>query len=368
MRRILQFPIAASRGGRTQYILNLWKLVDRTKIHFDFVTFSKTLDFAKELLEDGCMVYQISTYPETDMEQFILEFEKVLDAGYDAIEVHTSFWKNTIVEEMARRKGVEIIIHAHSSGITMAKDVQEEKRLLAKHMKIRNKINVSLAEHYVACSDSAADWLYGSNIPKEKIQIVHNTIDTERFAYHADVRKRMREQLGLSNKFVIGHVGRLERVKNQEFLIEIFAEIRKRMEQAVLLIIGNGGLEEVLKRRAKDLEIEASVIFAGKKADTELYYQVMDVFVLPSLLEGFPLVLLEAQCNGLKCICSKEITTEVNITNQVCFLSLEDRQGWIKEIMNSAGSGERIDRGEMLRQRGFDTASQIKELEEILYQ
>lgn len=367
MRKILQFPIAASLGGRTQYILNLWKMLDRNNLHFDFVTFSKNLDFAKELIQNGCIVYQISVYPETDMEQFVLEFEKILDAGYDAIEVHTSFWKNTIVEELARRKGIEIIIHAHSSGISMAKDANEEKRLLAKHMEIRDKIDVSLADYYVACSHSAAEWLYGSNIPKDKIQILYNTVDTERFAYHADVRERMREQLGLSNKFVIGHVGRLERVKNQQFLIEIFAEIRKRMEQAVLLIIGNGELEETLKSRAKDLGIETSVIFAGKKTDTQLYYQAMDVFVLPSLLEGFPLVLLEAQCSGLRCICSKEITTEVNITDNICFLPLENRKDWVKEIMNAAGSGERTDRSEMLRQQGFDTISQIKEMEETLY-
>lgn len=368
MRRILQFPIAASLGGRTQYILNLWKMLNRNIIHFDFVTFSKELDFAKDLMKDGCVVYQISVYPEKDREQFITEFEKILESGYDAIEVHTSFWKNTIVEELARKKGIEIIIHAHSSGISMAMDAHEEQQLLAKHMEIRNRIDVNLADSYIACSAAAADWLYGSKIPRDKIRILHNTIDTERFAYHPAVRSSMREKLGLGNQFVIGHVGRLERVKNQRFLIEIFSEIHQIMERAVLLMIGTGQLEEDLKKYAKELKIENSVIFAGKKVDTELYYQAMDVFVLPSLLEGFPLVLLEAQCSGLRCICSKEITPEVNLTGDVCFLPLENGSSWVKEIMNAAQNRERTDRSEMLRQQGFDTVIQVQEIEATLYQ
>lgn len=364
MKKILQFTIASTQGGHTQYITNIWRLMDKTKIHFDFVTFSKTIDFAKEFIDAGCEVYQISVHPEENMEAFVAEFEKILDYGYDAIEIHTSFWNGTIVERLVKQRDMKIIIHAHSTGISLGTDAEVEQ-MLEKHLDTKSKINKDFADYYFACSHAAADWLYGGVIPSEKIEIIHNTIDTNRFAFDENAREEMREKLQLGDKFVVGNVGRMVRVKNQKFLMEIFAEVCKKKTNAVLLLVGDGLLKETLEKQAEELGIGESVIFAGQKKDTELYYQVMDVFVLPSLIEGFPIVLLEAQCGGLKCLCSEAVPLEVNITGNVQRISLENRREWIWEIINASSEKNRKDQGHVMQEKGFDTNTQINDIEEL---
>ena len=365
MVRILQFAIAASQGGYTQYITNIWRCMDKSKVHFDFVTFSKTVDFAEEFINDGCQVYQISAYPEEDMETFIAEFGSVLNQKYDAIEIHTSFWKSTIVEKMAKEKGVKVIVHAHSTGISKAKSADEEAKLLKRHIEIKRKIDASLADYFFACSQSAADWLYGEAIPKDKIKFINNTINTDRFAFSPESREWIRKQLKLQNKFVIGHVGRLEREKNQQFLIEIFAEIHMEINHAILLMVGDGSLREDLEKIVWKLGIVDSVIFVGKKADTESYYQAMDVFVLPSLLEGFPLVLLEAQCSGLECICSEGVPQEALIIERTERIPLSNREKWVQKIKRASYQKVREDSSKIIMMKGFDTNQQIKEIEKI---
>lgn len=365
MVRILQFAIAASKGGYTQYITNVWRCMDKSKVHFDFVTFSKTIDFAEEFINNGCQVFRISAYPEENMEIFVAEFGNVLNQEYDAIEVHTSFWKSTIVEKMAKEKEIKVIVHAHSTGISKAKNADEEVELLEKHMEIKRNIDASLADYYFSCSQSSADWLYGEAIPKEKIEIINNTINTERFAFSPKSRERIREQLKLQDKFVIGHVGRLERVKNQQFLIEIFAEIHKEISHAALLIVGDGSLREDLERIARELGIIDLVAFVGKKDDTESYYQAMDVFVLPSLLEGFPLVLLEAQCSGLACFCSEGIPQEALIIEKTERIPLSNREKWVQKIKRASHQRKREDKSKIVMMKGFDTNQQIKKIEKI---
>lgn len=365
MIKVLQFAIASSQGGYTQYVTNIWRRMDRNRIHFDFVTFSKNIEFAEEFLHQGCKVHQISVYPEEDMQRFIDEFEEVLNCEYDIIELHTSFWKSTIVERMAKERHVKVIVHAHSTGISKARNEEEEKWLLEQHLEIKRGLDESLADYYFACSQDAADWLFGDRIAADRVQIIHNTIDTNRFAYDKEIRQQMRESLQLEERFVLGHVGRLERVKNQGFLIEIFAEVYRQIEDAVLLIVGDGSQKDSLKQRAESLGVSDAVIFAGKKMDTERYYQAMDIFLLPSLMEGFSLVLLEAQCSGLKCLCSESIPPEVFVTDKVQRLPLCSREQWVSEIIKAVGLHGRRDKSNYIKEQGYDTNEQIKMIERL---
>lgn len=364
MKRILQFAIASSQGGYTQYVTNIWRLIDKNKIHFDFVTFSKHIDFAEEFIRNGCKVYQMSVYPEEDMELFISEFRNILENGYDVIEIHTSFWKNTIVEQLAKERGIKSIVHAHSTGISRVKDTENEEELLERHLEIKSKLNQNVADYYFACSKDAAKWLYGDFIPEQKIRIINNTIDTKRFCFQPILREQIRRQLELTDKFVIGHVGRLEQVKNQQFIIKILVSVQKLLKNTVLLLVGDGTLKESLKLLAHNLGVGDSVIFTGRKKDTELYYHAMDVFLLPSIIEGFPIVLLEAQCNGLKCICSKAVTQDVYLTNDITGIELEDCERWVEEIYK-AHNLKREDQSRLILAQGFDSNKQISEIEKI---
>lgn len=365
--KVLQFTVAASKGGQTQYVLNTWKHIDKTRFQFDFVTFNSELDFEEELKADGCKVFHMSCYPEKNREQFLKGFNTVLDRGYDVIEIHTSFWKDTIVEECAVQKGIKkIIIHSHSSGCARAIGKKQEEEAMALHNHVKGKITADIATDFWACSKKAAEWLYGDRIEKDKIKIkiIPNAIDTRRFSYQPALRNKVRHELGIEHKYVLGHVGRLEYVKNHMFLLEVFADILRVKPDVVLLLVGEGKMREAIEEKGRDLGITDNLIMIGKSDVPEKYLQAMDAFVFPSLFEGFPLSVMEAQSTGLKCLCSDSITNEVAVTDNVEFLPLNDREAWVERILYLSEGYIREDRSELVKAKGYDLYEQIKQLEE----
>lgn len=362
--RILQFPIAASKGGITQYVLNLWKYVNRELIQFDFLTFSSDLDFEKELINEGCKVYHISCYPETNIEKFVMEYSAVLSYGYDVIELHTSYWKSTIMEEMAKEQGgCKVIIHAHSTGIVSKLSYFEKINAKERHKKIRNMLNETIADNFWACSKEAAEWLYGDKVPREKIEIINNTIDTSLFKYREGIRQRKRQELNLADKYVIGHVGRLEEEKNHNFLLEIFAKLHTKQPQSILLLVGDGSYRQFIEERIIELRISDCVCLVGKTDNVSDYLHVMDVFVFPSLFEGFGLSLLEAQCSGLRCIGSTNVPKTAFVTKCAERVSLDEPDRWSCILEETAKGYDRKPQDLLLREKGFDTVTQIRKLE-----
>lgn len=364
--RVLQFPLAASKGGITQYVLDLWKNIDRARIHFDFLTFSPVLDFEEGLIDEGCRVYHMSCYPETDCERFSMEFKAVLDNGYDVIELHTSYWKSTIMEVMAKQHGgCKVIVHAHSTGIVADLPHPEMMRAQERHYKIRDMIDGTIADVFLACSKEAADWLYGANVPKEKIVIVKNTIDTRSFMYKEEIRHRIRQGAGLADRYVIGHVGRLEKEKNHEYLLKIFAQLHRNHPDTVLLLVGDGSCRKKIEDQITSLGIGDCVILTGKKDNVPDYLHIMDVFVFPSLIEGFGLSLLEAQCCGLWCIGSTNVPKTAFVTEYAERIPLAAPDRWIHRLEELSGGYDRRSQDTLLREKGYDTPSQIRRLERI---
>lgn len=366
--KILQFTIAATKGGRTRYVLNIWNYIDKSKFIFDFITFSEELDFKEKIIRQGGRVYYISVHPEQDKERFVCEFNKVLNNGYDAIEIHTSYWVSTIVEKLARLAGIpKIIVHAHSTGIGINQAFDQSMREYYKslHNRIRNGIDENLATDYWACSYEAAEWLFSDRIPRNRIKVIHNTIDTEKFSYNKNVRGEIREKLGVLKKTVIGFTGRLEKVKNVEFLIDVFNEILRHCKDVCLLIVGDGTLKDELVRKCSHCGMEQGkdYIMTGLVDNVPDYLQAMDIFALPSYFEGFPLSCLEAQCTGLKCVVSDNLPESVAVTELVKRLKL-DLSLWVTEVETLMNGYKRTDRSAELKSKGFDTGVYIKELEE----
>lgn len=362
--RVLHFPIANSKGGITQYALRNWKMIDKSRFQFDFATMSKTIDFEKDLLDEGCEIHYISCYAEENLEKFKNEFKLILlNGNYDIVHLHTKQWKSFEVELIAKEMGIKsIIVHAHSSGINATeKEKEEEERYL--HFKTRSMLSESIATEFWACSRAAAEWLYGEQIEPGRIRVIPNAIDTKRFAYQENVRNAMRRDLGVENKFVLGHVGRFDYVKNHLYLLEILAKVCKIHSNAVLLLVGTGDMEEAIKQRAVELGVEKNLLLVGKSDIPEVYLQVMDVFVFPSLFEGFPLSVVEAQCAGLKCFCSDAITDEVILTPNVQLLALENIDCWVAKITELCLGYERGSQSELIEQMGFDIYKQITNLE-----
>lgn len=362
--RILQFPIANTHGGITSYVLNNWKYINKEKFQFDFVTMGEKLDFEDDIRNEGCEVFYISCYAEENQQQFVKEMSDILDRGYDVVHLHTSWWKSFVVEEIAQIKGVpKIIIHSHSTMVDIMDDNKRQKAIDL-HNYRKSQLTDNIATDFWACSKQAADWLYGDRVPISKIKIVNNAIDIYRFQYDEKIRNVYKKDYKLEGKFIIGHIGRFSYLKNHEFIIDVFSEVHRRIGNTVLLLIGKGPLESAIRTKINEKELQDSVIFLGVRNDVDKWLQVMDVFVLPSLFESLGIVLVEAQCAGLKCIVSDRIVDEIKITDNLIQLPF-DVELWVSKILEYGSGYERKDMRQEIKYRGFDINREIKRLEEL---
>ena len=190
----------------------------------------------------------------------------------------------------------------HNFGIGTVGTKEEAELLEQNHYKVRKTIHDGMATHFLACSKEAAEWGYGDIISKEKIYVLNNGIDLEKYCFNEEARKQVRTKLHVEDKFVIGNIGRFVYQKNHDFLIDVFYKVSKVLENAVLVLIGVGELQQEIEDKIRVLGIENKVIFLGKRNDVEMLMQGMDVFALPSRFDGFPLSLIEAQAATLPCI------------------------------------------------------------------
>jgi glycosyltransferase involved in cell wall biosynthesis len=365
--RVLQFPVRNTGGGITAYALNNWKYIDKAGFVFDFATCDKHLDFEDELAAQGCGIHYLSCYAEDAPEKFRAEFNAILDEGYDAVHLHTSYWKSFTVEELAAARGVPVVVvHSHNSNLGGLPAKADRKEALAIHEKKKSEFTTELATHFCACSKLAADWLFGPRIPRDRIAVLPNAIDVEKFAFNPDVRRRCRIELGIDGKFVIGHVGRFEYQKNHDFLLDVFAETAKEVPSAVLLSVGVGELFDEIKAKAERLGILDRILFLGKRNDVENLYQAMDAFALTSRFEGLAIVLIEAQCAGLATTTTTTTTMPENvITDNIVGLPF-DADAWRKRIARLAKEGyERRDRSAEAAAAGYSIKEQIRRLERI---
>ena len=364
--RILQFPVRNTAGGSTQYALNNWEYIDKTRFQFDFATLDGKLDFEEKLTAQDCNVHYIPCSAESDLDRFIAGFNAILDLGYDAVHLHTNYWKSFTVEELAKAKNIPVIIvHSHCAELGGAAANVDREEAIARHNRQKAKFDPALATHFCACSRLAADWLFGPQIPREKIRILANAIDVDRFSYNPHARERCRHKLGLEDSFVVGHVGRFEYQKNHDFLIDVFAEASKQIPNAKLMLIGIGTLFDEVKAKVRRLGLSDKAIFLGKRSDMAELYHAMDLFVLPSRFEGLPISMVEAQCSGLKCYASENIADELKIATYAHYLPLSN-EVWSKEIIETAHkSCERRDRSAEVAAAGYSIHEQIKVLERI---
>lgn len=361
--KVLQFTVAAGKGGRTLYILNNWKHIDKTLFQFDYITFSKTLDFEQELLDEGCKVFHMSCYPEENREQFIKEMDAILDNGYDVIHIHTSFWVDTIVEERAKAKGIrKIIIHSHNTGHGKHNFTKEQQEVAMNlHNKVKSQLTEDIATDFWACSFAAAKWLYGENIPTDKIRIMKNAIETSKFAYNEEVRQKYRQLFRVEDKYVFGVVGRMSYQKNCEFILRVFKQLCAKKNNCVLILVGKGEKETEYREYVQRNKLEDKVIFTGFRNDVSSILQAIDCLCMPSRFEGFPISLVEAQTAGVRCVVSDRITEEVVISDLITRLPL-DETVWGEEL-NECRKFDREKYLQIVISEGYDIKQQIIEIE-----
>lgn len=359
---VLQFPIGNTKGGVTHYALNNWKFIDKSKFHFDFATMSHYLSIEQDIKATGAGVHHITEYAEKNPEKFYDEFCHILKQGkYDVVHLHTSHWKSMVAEKAVKEMGIPyVIIHAHNGNVTAAKENMQFE--MERHLRLRNELREEAGTGYWACSYLAADFLFGSSIPKDKIIIMKNAIELEPFKFNRQVRKDMRDEFGLSDRDrAIGCVGRFAYQKNQGFLLRVMKKLHRRSPGYKLVLVGDGADLDSCREYVKENNLESAVIFTGYRTDVNRLMMAFDSLAMPSHFEGLPITLIEAQATGLMCYTSEAVTREVGVTENIEFLPLIE-EVWADKLLEI----REIEREKMsmkIAEAGYDIIKQIKTIE-----
>lgn len=329
--KILQIIGLSCGGGVESVIINYYRTIDKSKIQFDFVVHKNPYKvFSDEVKRIGGKIYEVTPYNK-NVFLFTYEIYKIIkDGNYEIVHVNMNSL-SVFPLFAAWLAGAKIrILHNHTTD-SLAEGLRTIlKRLLKPFAKM-------FANQYWACSRHAAVWMYGQKVVNEgKVTIINNAIDLDKFAFNQEKRDILRSKLGLEGKFVIGHVGRFMKQKNHDFLIDIFAEVVKQKDNAVLLLIGEGVLMEDIRNKVINLHLIDKVFFLGVRNDIADLYNVMDVFLFPSLYEGLGMAAVEAQSNGLPVIASTEVPKEGNLSKNVINLYLSaGKEKWVQEVIDS---------------------------------
>ena len=321
MIRVLQvFAEPLSFGGQESAMMNFYRAIDKTKYQFDFFTpfYADNEGMIEEIKELGGEVFYFNKPFETKLRKkyFTEELKEFLsNHKYEIVHINSgSTFALAHSAKIAKELGVKkVIVHSHASGVENLK--HRIVRLLY------DPYFVKYPDYCIGCSKLALDWKFPKNANGV---VIYNGIDTKRFSYKEEVRNRIRKELGIENEFVLGSVGRLSKEKNSLFIIDVFKEVVLQKPDSYLLMVGTGPLEEEVEKRINEYGLKDRVIHFKKRNDINELMSAMDAFILPSLFEGFGLVLVEAQASGLPCVCSDTISKEIKITDQVTYLPLSD--------------------------------------------
>lgn len=325
MIRVLQCVNDMHRAGLETMLMNYYRNIDRTKIQFDFLTHRPyKSDYDDEILSLGGKVYYAPRLYPQNYPKYFKWMRKFFGDHPEYKIVHSHIDAMSYLPlKAAKKAGVPIrIAHSHSTSID-----RDFKYVLKQYYRYR--LTSVLTDEF-SCGKAAGVFLFRN----DKFTLIPNAVEATKFYYDENVRNEVRKELKISNQtFVIGHVGRISYPKNHRFLINIFKEFHAINKDSILLIIGTGDMEEEIKNYAKESGVNDNIKFLGNRNDTERFYQVFDVFMLPSLFEGVPLVGVEAQFADLPCFFSDKVPTEVVFSDKTNFMSLnQSAKEWAREI------------------------------------
>ena len=346
-------------GGVESVVMNYYRNIDRNKVQFDFICDEDSKYIPKEEIEKlGGKIILIPPYQKPF--KYHKELKRVLKEGkYKIVHSHISTMSFFSLWAAKSAKVPIRIAHAHSTT-----NKQEKKKNIMKQ--VLRPFSKVFANRYFCCSELAGRWLFGNEAyDKGKVYLVNNAIDVDKFKYNEKVRKAKRKELNIKDKdLVIGHIGRFVKQKNHEFLIDIFNEIHKQNKNAILLLAGDGPLKEAIQNKVKKLNLGENVKFLGQRNDANELYQAMDVFVLPSLYEGLPVVGVEAQASGLPCFFSTDMTKETKVLDSTKFISLtHTSKYWADKILNEIKSFKRQDTIKEITDNNFNIKKETEKLE-----
>ena len=342
-------------NGIVNVIMNYYTNMKSKGVEFDFAVHTSVDErLCKKIRDNGDKIF-ILPNRKKNVYSYIRQLQRILkDGKYDIMHVHGNSALMEIELFAARKNEVKKIVHANNTQCTY---------------KILNRLLydrfMKSYDHALACSQAAGKWLYKDR----DFMVFNDSIDARNYGFSTEKRRSMRKKLNISDKaLAIGHAGQFSAVKNQEYLLSVLEDLVKRKEEAVLLLVGDGEQRHYIEQKAKELNIYERVIFTGITDKVQDYMQAMDVFAMPSIHEGLPLVGVEAQAAGLPCVFSDVITREMKMTEPVEFLPINiEASVWAEHILKLSKSPDREKGVKCIQEVGYDIKENASKLLEFYY-
>lgn len=358
-KRVLHFQGRMGKGGAESFMMNLYRKIDRSKIQFDFLIYddyADVTDYHDEIKRMGGRIFVV-TNPKKNIIKYWFEVKRLLREEHFDIAHNEVYFGGGINLLLARKQGIKKRI-AHSHATSDGKSSNFVMNILRRYL---HYLLMKEATDFLAVSKEAGDSLFQGH----SYTIIHNGIDISLYNPNEQVRQEKRKELGLlQDDFVIGNIGRLEKQKNQVYLIDVFNELVKINNQAKLIIVGAGSLREILEKKISDYNLSDRVLLLGEREDIPGILQAIDVFCMTSLYEGLPMVGLEAQASRKKLVLSETISKDTKVTPNVVFIGLnEPKEKWISTILEKPFSNKMTD--ELMEYDVSHTLAQMSKIYDI---
>lgn len=366
--RVLNFVGRMDRGGIENFIMNVYRNIDRSRVQFDFVChYGFEGEYNEEIRSMGGKIYEMPPLKVNGRVRYeraaaYVRALRIFFGEHKEYAIIHGHMTNTAAIYMPIAKkygGARVCIaHSHSAG---------RRGLIGAATKLLQLPLGSIADCRFACSEAAALWMFPKNVVKNGgVKILHNGIIPEDFAFSPEKSAAVKRKLGIEGRLAVGNAGGFKPEKNQAFTIEAFGELKKLRPDAVLLLAGEGRQAEKIAAKADRAGLSDSVIFTGTVKNVGSLMQALDVYLMPSLSEGLPMAAVEAQAAGLPLIISDSVTRETDITGSCAFLPLSaPTRLWAEEIVRAAERPRNTNAPQIIKEKGYDIRSTAKRLEEF---
>lgn len=353
MVRVLEVIGSLGYAGVEAVVMNFYRNVDRAQVQFDFITCSSVPErYDSEITTLGGWIHRLPSRSRHPFSYMKALKNVITQNNYQIIHIHQNSASMAMDAMVAKMCGVSTIIgHSHNTRCNV----------LWQHYLLKPIVNYVVTNR-MACSEAAGEWIFGK---RDDITVVNNAIDADKFHFDDELRKSTRQAIGVEGKYVVGYVGRLyDGQKNLYRLLDIFSVVARKRQGAVLVMVGDGPDKVGLEDKIRHLGLDDKVVLLGKRNDVNHLMMAMDVFAMPSLYEGMPVVIVEAQATGLRCIISDRVPAP-NLIDNVQVLNLEQSDdAWAEALLNGS-SNLRANATQKIIDGHYDIAHEAKWLQEF---
>ena len=353
--RVLHVLGSLNIGGAETMVMNLYRNVDKNNIQFDFVVHGSSIGkYEDEIKKMGGRIYRLPKYRVYNHLLYKRKWKEFFKTHPEYKIIHAHMRSTaSIYLKVAKKMGLKTICHSHSTS--------NGKGLSAIVKKVLQHNIIKYADYLLGCSYKANEWLYGKGInEKENCYVFNNSIDTKKFLFNEEIRKKYRKKYGLTDKYVIGQIGRFISIKNYDYTISLFSEYQKINPNSFLVLIGDGPLYSAIKEKIDNLLLNDKVLILQNIFNVNEIMQALDVFIMPSLYEGLPLTLVEAQAASLPCIVSKNISAGFLINDLINFIDINDDYTKTIDLLENVQNNIRKNRFKNIKDAGFDIGTSTK--------